>query len=303
MLMRTMQKPSQILKIVKWLFVIALVIFFGSFVTWGLGISALWMSVWGWVVSVFLAFMLLVWSYPVMSRRVFKALSVYVLIVFLAVMPIFAVYQSTMYQSVARSLRSSKQIDYFGNVLGRSYNYTELIQWENSVLSWNSSPSMRFYTDPIEIYEYHQARCGGYAILYAELCISQGYQCRIVVSIFGDHAWNEVKIDGNWTRVDASPTGAPMSENIGYPLFYEEKWHAPPILALAFEGSSIVDVTSNYRSDHWSLLSVSTIVIVLIGAWLVVCILIIWKKLLCPTSQRSPLFRFRFWGPTYMRGA
>jgi hypothetical protein len=98
-----MQKPSQILKIVKWLFIIALVIFFGSFVTWGLGISALWMSVWGWVVSVFLAFMLLVWSYPVMSRRVFKALSVYVLIVFLAVMPVFTVYQTTMYQSVARS--------------------------------------------------------------------------------------------------------------------------------------------------------------------------------------------------------
>lgn len=159
------------------------------------------------------------------------------------------------------------------------------------MLSWNSSPSMLFYTDPIEIYEYHQARCGGYAILYAELCISQGYQCRIVVNIFGDHVWNEVKIDGNWTRVDASPTGAPMSENIGYPLFYEEKWHAPPILALAFESSSIVDVTSNYRSDHWSLLSVSTIVIVLIGAWLAVCILIIWKKLLCPHFYKPKIKR------------
>jgi len=63
-----------------------------------------------------------------MSRRVFKILSAYVLIVFLAVMPVFAVYQTTTYQSVARSLRSSKEIDYFRNVLGRSYNYTELIQ-------------------------------------------------------------------------------------------------------------------------------------------------------------------------------
>lgn len=53
MLMRTMQKPRQILKIVNWLFIIALAIFFGSFVIWGLGISALWMSVWGWVGSVF----------------------------------------------------------------------------------------------------------------------------------------------------------------------------------------------------------------------------------------------------------
>jgi len=83
-----------------------------------------------------------------------------------------------------------------------------------------------------------------------------------------------------------------MSENIGYPLFYEEKWHTPPILALAFEDSSIVDVTSNYRSDHQSLLSVSAIVIALIGVWLAVCILIIWKKLLCTPSQKSSLVRF-----------
>jgi len=285
-----MQKSRRILKIVKWPWTIVLAIVFGSFVIWGLGISGHWVSVWWWIIGVLLAFMLLERGYSVMSRKVFKILSVYVLICFLAVMPVYAVYWTTIYQDVAQSLTSSKEIDYFRNVLGRSYNYTELIQWENSVLSWNSSSNMIFYSDPITIYEYGQARCAGYAILYAELCISQGYQCRIVVNIFGDHAWDEVKIDGNWTRVDASPTGAPISENIGYPLFYEEKWHAPPILALAFEDSSIVDVTSNYRSDHWSLLSVSTIVFVLIGAWFTICIRIVWKKLLCPTSQKSTVF-------------
>lgn len=180
------------------------------------------------------------------------------------------------YQSVAQNLTSLKRIEYFRNLLGRSYNYTELIQWENATLHWNSSSSMIFYTDPIEIYEYHQARCGGYAILYAELCFSQGYQCRIVVSIFGDHAWNEVRIDGNWTRVDASPIGS--DEHVGYPLFYEEKWHAPPMLALAFENSSVVDVTSSYRSDHWSLLSLWTFMFVFMNAWFAVCIFVIWRK-------------------------
>jgi len=53
----------------------------------------------------------------------------------------------------------------------------------------------------------------------------------------------------------------------------------PPILALAFEGLSIVDVTSSYRSDHWSLLSMLTIVFVSIGVGFVVCIYVIWKKL------------------------
>lgn len=273
-----MQKSRRIL-IIRWLYTIVLGTCFGIFAIWGLGIFGLWMSVWWFIISVLLAFMLLIWGYDMMSRKVFKKLSVYVLIVSLTVIPVFVVYRATMYQNIAQRLTSSREINYFRNVLGRSYNYTELIQWVNQSLSWNSSSTMIAYTDPIEIYEYGQARCAGYAILYAELCISQGYKCRIVVNIFGDHAWDEVKIDGKWCRVDASPTGAPMNENIGYPLFYEEKWHAPPLLALAFEDSSIVDVTGDYRSDHWSLLSISTIMFVLIGAWFAVCIHLIWKKL------------------------
>jgi len=146
---------------------------------------------------------------------------------------------------------------------------------------------MMFYSDPIEIYEYGQARCGGYAILYAELCISQGYEARVVGNIFGDHAWTEIKLNETWTRVDSSPTGASMSDNIGYPLFYEQRWHTPPILAFAFENSSIVDVTSNYRSDGWSLLSWSTVVFTLVGAWFAVCLSIIWKYFFRPVSERS----------------
>lgn len=280
-----MQKFKQISNRLIWLcFIIILDISFVSLVIVELGIFGQWMSIWLWVICVSSALILLKSNHTIVSKKMFRILSVFFLISFLAVFPVFATYQTIAYQDIAMSLKSSEEIDYFRNVLGRSYNYTELIQWESLALKWNSSSSMIVYDDPIEIYEYHQARCRGYAILYAELCISQGYQCRIVINVFGDHAWNEVKIDGNWTRVDASPTGAPMSENIGHPLFYEERWHAPPILALAFEGSSIVDVTSNYRSDHGSLFSASTILIVLISVWFAVCIFTIWKKLLHPTS-------------------
>jgi hypothetical protein len=275
-----MQKLRQNSNKLKWLYTIVLAIFFGLLVIMQLGISSQWMSIWSWIIYGFYALMLLILGHFIISKKMLKTLGIFFLIAFLAVLPVFAVNQITTYQTVARSLGSSEEIGYFRNVLGRSYNYTELIQWENSVLEWNSSSSMIRYTDPIEIYEYNQARCSEYAILYAELCISQGYQCRIVVNIFGDHVWNEIKIDGNWTRVDASPTGALMSENIGHPLFYEERWHSPPILALAFEGSSILDVTGNYRSDHGSLLSATTIMIIFIGIWFAVCILVIWKKLL-----------------------
>lgn len=201
------------------------------------------------------------------------------------VFPAFAALSTISDGEIAQSLTNPKEIAYFRNLLGKHYNYTELILWEDATLHWNNSSSMIVYTDPIEIHEYHQARCGGYAILYAELCISQGYRCRIVDSVFTDHEWNEVEIDGNWTRVDASPTGAPMSENIGHPLFYEENWNTPPILALAFENSSVVDVTSHYRSDHWSLLSVSTFLFVFTNAWFAVCIYLVWKKLIFSKLQ------------------
>jgi hypothetical protein len=299
-----MRRFGRILNATAWILSVFIAIVFGSFVILVLGIGGLWVSVWEWVISVLLALSLLCSSYATKGKKAFMRLSVYVLIVFLSVMPVFAAYWTADYQSIAQSLTSSREMDYFRNVLGRSYNYTELIQWENAALSWNSSSSMVFYTDPIQIYEYHQARCGGYAILYAELCISQGYQCRIVVSLFDDHAWDELKIDGNWTRVDASPIGS--NEHIGYPLFYEKVWNTPPILALAFKNSSIVDVTSNYRSDHWSLLSLPTIVFVFINAWFAVCIFIVWKKLktlivpprlgqhLCHLSRCSLVFDIRF---------
>lgn len=279
---------------VRWLIIIVLATIL-LVVTLMVSALGLWASVWGWALIALFAFPLLRWSYSEMDRKVFKKTCVFVLICLLLVAPAYGVLSTVEDQSIAQNLATPKEIDYFRNLLGRHYNYTVLIQWKNATVHWNNSSSMIVYTDPIEIYEYHQARCGGYAILYAELCISQGYQCRIVDSIFTDHEWNEVKIDGNWTRVDASPTGAPMNENIGYPLFYEEKWHTPPILALAFENSSVVDVTSNYRSDHWSLMSFSTIVFVFISAWFAVCIFLIWKKLIFPARFLESIIHKQPW--------
>jgi hypothetical protein len=244
-----------------------------------MGVLGSWKSILWWTFTVGLAFAFVSLSYFKMGKRAFRWSRVILLVGFLALFPLFSVNLILTYQCAAQNLTAPKEIAYFRNVLGRNYNYTELYEWENSALHWNDSASMTFYFDPIQIYEYGQARCGGYAILYAELCISQGYEARVVVNIFGDHVWTEVKLNNTWTRVDSSPTGASMSDNIGYPLFYEEKWHTPPILALAFENASIADVTSNYRSDGWSLLSLSTVVFVSIGVWLAVCIGLIWKSL------------------------
>jgi hypothetical protein len=275
-------RSKQILRRIWIYYLAALAIILGLYTVLGVGIYSLWRSPWAWVIGAFLAAILLTWSYPEISRKTFARLIVYILICFLAVMPIYAVSTVIREQNIAQNLTTPKEMTFFRNVLGRSYNYTELIQWMESNMSWDKSGSVSQYSDPIDIYRFGKARCGGYSILYAELCVSQGYQARIVVNLFGDHAWDEVKIDENWIRVDASPTGETLSENISYhigcPLFYEEVWHTPPILALAFENSSVVDVTGNYRSDHWSMLSPLTLFLVFVASWFSLCIYLVWRR-------------------------
>lgn len=250
-----------------------------------LGILGSWISISWWASVVVLSVIFLVFSYRGLGKRAFKVAKVVVLVGFLILFPLFSANLIISYQGSAQNLTNPKETTYFRNLLGRSYNYTELYLWQNSTLHWNNSSSMTFYSDPIQIYEYGQARCGGYAILYAELCISQGYEARIVVSVFGDHVWNEVKLNGTWTRIDASPTGAPMNENIGFPLFYEQKWNTPPILALSFENSTVADVTSSYRSDGWSLLSWLTVIFAFIFGFFAFCIGLIWKTLFGPFKR------------------
>lgn len=242
------------------------------------GILGAWISP-GWAFSTVFALTFIVFSSCEWRKKGFKKSTITVLACFLILFPFFSLAQIWHNHNIAQNLATTENINYFKNLLGRNYNYTELIQWEQANIKWNSSSSMQVHTDPIKIYEYGQARCGGYAILYVTLCLSQGYEARMVVNIFGDHAWAEIKLNNTWTRVDPSPTGAPISDNIGYPLFYEERWRTPPILVLAFDGSSIVDVTSNYRSDGWSLLSLATVIFVFMSIWFAICISIIWKFL------------------------
>ena len=117
-----------------------------------------------------------------------------------------------------------------------------------------------------------------FAVLYAELCISQGYQCRIIAAPLNDHVWTEVKIDGEWTGVDSS-LGPNDTRAINYPMFFEnEKGWNPPIIALAFEDSSIVDVTPTHRSDCWSLFSLINVFFFSLAFWFSFCLSLIFKK-------------------------
>ena len=127
----------------------------------------------------------------------------FALLCILLTLPFFTISGVIGTQKAAQNVSTPKEMEYFRNLLGRSYNYTELITWENQHLNFSYEDITR-NNDPIKIYEYGKGRCEEFAILYSELCVSQGYQCRIVASIFNDHVFNEVKLNGTWTRVDSS---------------------------------------------------------------------------------------------------
>jgi len=130
----------------------------------------------------------------------------------------------------------------------RSYNYTELFVWEHQHLNFTWGDIQR-NTNPVEILDYGKGRCGEFAILYAALCRAHGYDCRLVVNIFGDHAWTQIKLDDGWIHFD--PSLDINDSRVTDSEIYARDWNSAPILALAFEQSGIEDVTNHYRSGFW----------------------------------------------------
>lgn len=195
----------------------------------------------------------------------------------LVIPTIVVAYSVPEYQSAAQKAASQEDMTYFKRILDRSDNYTELIRWENQHITFSEDPGMQRNTDPIKILEYGKEKCMEFAILYAALCISQGYQCRMVESPLTDHVWNEVEINGSWVHVDSSLNWTDP-RCVNDPLMYERDWHRPPIIALAFEGSSIVEVTATYRSNHWNILSPPTLVIVVVTVWCFFCACFVWSN-------------------------
>jgi Flp pilus assembly protein TadB len=247
-----------------------------------IGILQGWLLIGLWIIGLALFTFCTIYFYRLLHKQLTKKLVGCMLLCIIFATPIYAVSATIHDQSVAQSLQNQKPIDYFKTLLGRSYNYTELIVWENQQL--NFSGALRS-DDPIKIYENHQGMCGEFATLYAELCISQGYRCRIVDNVFNDHAFNEVLLpNGTWIRVDAS-LNSTGSRAVGYPEFFvkEVGWN-PPILSLAFENSSITEVTSTY-SNGFMLLSPTTLIV--LGSVIAFAVIAIINELLRTPKSKS----------------
>lgn len=269
-----------------WLFyVVSIVIIVGLHFTLFMGVLGYWKSPGSWVIGILLSGVVLYSGYRSISKLVVKRMLAFLLLCALLTMPLFTVFAVMKDQSTAQQVSTQSNVNYFKNLLIRSYNYTELIVWENKHLNFTYEDIER-NNDPIKIYEYGKGRCEEFAALYAGLCISQGYRCRIVHNVFNDHVFNEVlETNGTWIRVDASLNDT-SSRAVGYPMFFEkEKGWGAPILALAFENSSIVEVTSTYRSDGFTLFS--PLLIAILAALFVICLVAINMFLIFPANMKT----------------
>ena len=127
----------------------------------------------------------------------------------------------------------------------RNCSYTELLTWEHNRLNYTNDVIER-HQDPFQILNYGKGRCEEFSILYVALCLAQGYESRLVVDVYGDHVWSEVKLQGIWIHVD------PSDQIVNDPYRYERDWHKCIVLILAFEDGSCEDVTANYRKENHS---------------------------------------------------
>lgn len=87
--------------------------------------------------------------------------------------------------------------------------------------------------------------CDEYAAVFATLLRFAGFEARVVRASGEDHVWTEVKIDEEWTRVDASvPPSKPWYGNKSY---YKEAWKFK-ISAVITEDGEVI--TENYTDTR-----------------------------------------------------
>lgn len=184
-----------------------------------------------------------------MEKKDLKNISVWLLLFLVALIPVY-VYGTKIYNGweATQEINNPETMNSLRAKFDRSCNYTELHVWEHKHLNFTWCDIQR-NTNPVEILDYGKGRCGEFAILYAALCRAHGFDCRLVVNIFGDHAWTQIKIDDRWIHFD--PSLDINDSRVTDSKIYERDWNSAPILALAFDQSRIEDVTNYYRSGFW----------------------------------------------------
>lgn len=139
------------------------------------------------------------------------------------------------------------------NMFDRTYNFTELYQWEHTKVKFVNNETFERSSDPLRILQTGKGKCGEFSVLYAALCLAHGYQSRLVLAIdvnyrvlwFPQHEWAEVRIGDQWIHVD--PSDQVWNEPSHYKTWPWAKGVGSNVRIYAFEDGKITDVTQYYK--------------------------------------------------------
>ena len=146
------------------------------------------------------------------------------------------------YLEIMNNINQTKTKNNLRSLFDRDYNYTELLDWQHEKLVYTEEKIER-YKDPFKILDYGKGKCQEFSILYAALCLAHGYQSRLVVDIYGDHIWTEIKLQNQYIHID------PTERKINDPYMYQRDWNKELKLVYAFKEDNYDDVTLNYKEN------------------------------------------------------
>lgn len=167
------------------------------------------------------------------------------------------------HESVLLSLSSNDIMTQIRQNFSEKLNYTELLAWESTRLTYTKEPIKNRTTNPVEILKRGIGKCGEFSIVYVSICLANDIPARLVTGAVVDHAWAEVnplKDGRTWIHVEPTDSCVRIQKGeksiydspatVNNPSLYKNKNFQ---MVLSFEVIEegqvlIIDRTSFYKS-------------------------------------------------------
>jgi transglutaminase-like putative cysteine protease len=109
-----------------------------------------------------------------------------------------------MYREISRRLGEESVIKVLQAKFNKKQTLRRLLNWVHTQLTFNKGKIER-HNDPFDILEYDRGKCREFSVLFAAVCLANGYRARLILDM-SDHAWVEVWVPrkNRWIHVDPS---------------------------------------------------------------------------------------------------
>jgi hypothetical protein len=145
-----------------------------------------------------------------------------------------------LYRRISENLADPRLLERLRKFFTDKRTLPELLEWVHARVKFNKGNIAR-HQDPFEIIEYGQGKCREFSVLFAAVCLANGYRARLILDL-SDHAWTEVwdTKQRRWVHTD------PSERRIDDPHMYERDWKKHLTAVYAFENGQLENVTGAY---------------------------------------------------------